>query len=371
MTISADNKQLLLVLGMHRSGTSALCAALAACGVSFGSRLIDPMAGVNDDGFWEDVGVVAINEELLALADSSWYAPAPGLPEVNWSSEIYQPLREQAAALLRAGFGDAPLQALKDPRLCLTLPFWLALCDELGIAARVCIISRAPLEVAYSLQRRDHFPVGYGLRLCATYWRCINRFTPADAPRVCYHELVQDAQAVMAGLAEVLPLAVADCGLADGVRPDLRHQAAAGDGGLLSVPDIGAIDLAALELEIESRFPVDETLQEFAYNLVARGLELERIGAEHGLALATIDQRDADIEALAAEHRTALATIDERDEQIREFDRRLSKLGAEHSYALEVLRQRDAELALLKRCLGSIKKLPVVGHLIKWLRKHA
>ncbi len=50
----------LFVVGMHRSGTSALCAALAARGVSFGSDLLGPMAGVNDEGFWEDAGVVAI-----------------------------------------------------------------------------------------------------------------------------------------------------------------------------------------------------------------------------------------------------------------------------------------------------------------------
>jgi hypothetical protein len=60
------------VVGMHRSGTSALCAALAACGVSFGNRLLDAMAGVNDEGFWEDATVVSITEQLLALLDSRW-----------------------------------------------------------------------------------------------------------------------------------------------------------------------------------------------------------------------------------------------------------------------------------------------------------
>ena len=63
---------LLLVLGMHRSGTSALCAALAACGVSFGDRLLDPLAGVNDEGFWEDAAVVAIDQQSLALLDPNW-----------------------------------------------------------------------------------------------------------------------------------------------------------------------------------------------------------------------------------------------------------------------------------------------------------
>jgi len=169
------------VLGVHRSGTSALCAALAASGVSFGNQLIDAMAGVNDEGFWEDAGVVAVNEQLLALADSSWYAPAPGIAEIDWTAARFDSLRRQAAALLQAGFGDAPLQAIKDPRLCLTLPFWLALCDELDIATSVCVIGRAPLEVARSLEKRDGLPIGYGLRLYAFYRACIDRFAPPGA----------------------------------------------------------------------------------------------------------------------------------------------------------------------------------------------
>ncbi len=49
----SGSQSLLIVTGMHRSGTSALCAALAACGVSFGDRLIGAIAGVNDEGFWK------------------------------------------------------------------------------------------------------------------------------------------------------------------------------------------------------------------------------------------------------------------------------------------------------------------------------
>ena len=378
-----------LVVGMHRSGTSALCAALAACGVSFGNRLLGAMAGVNDEGFWEDAAVVAINEQLLALLDSSWYAPAPQLAQADWADARFNALREQAAGLLRGGFGAAPRQGVKDPRLCLTLPFWLSLCSELGIAARVCVISRAPLEVARSLQRRDGFPPGYGLRLLLDYRACIDRTAPADARYLRYDDLLQDSAAVMAGLGFELPGAA---GLAAAVRPDLRHQRAQEEGGLLTRADAGQLDLAALAREIEAAYPLEATLRDFARGLTARGLELERIGrahatalstlderdgdiealsAQHRKALATLDERDADIERLAAEHRLALATLDERDQQIREFDRRLAQLGAEHSHALQVLRERDAELAWIKQRLERVSKIPGVGYLIRRLRQHA
>ena len=189
---ASGNQSLLIVTGMHRSGTSALCAALAACGVSFGERLIEAMAGVNDEGFWEDARVVALNEQLLALTDSTWYAPAPGLAGIDWTQECFQDLRQQAAALLEAGFGESAWGAVKDPRFCLTLRFWLDVGNDLGLATRVCAIGRVPLEVARSLQRRDGFPPGYGLRLCSAYRGLLLAALPADALQVDYDALLAD-----------------------------------------------------------------------------------------------------------------------------------------------------------------------------------
>ena len=387
-----DRGQLLFVIGMHRSGTSALCAALAASGVSFGSQLIAPMAGVNDEGFWEDAGVVAVNEELLALADSSWYCPADDLADICWDGEHYAPLRAQASALLSAGFGAGPVQAVKDPRLCLTLPFWLEICEQLGIASRVCVINRAPLEVARSLEKRDGFPVGYGLRLYASYRACIQGFVPANTIHVLYDDLLGDAAAVMGRLAGEFPLLSVSPAVTVAVRKDLRHQQAGEGSALLSQTDTGQVDLVALNREIQDSYPVGQTLRDFARKFTARGLELAHIGdahtaalatldardsdiealaAEHRSALATVDERDTDIESLSAEHRAALATIDERDEQIREFDRRLSQLGEEHSHALQTLRERDAELAEIKQGLKAFSKIPGVGFLLRRMRKHA
>ncbi len=392
MTTSSETTQLLFVLGVHRSGTSALCAALAAAGASFGSRLIDAMAGVNDEGFWEDAGVVAVNEQLLALTESTWFAPQANIADTDWTAERFQPQREEATRLLQAGFGAAPLQAVKDPRLCLTLPFWLDLCSELRLSARVCVISRAPLAVARSLEKRDDFPLGYGLRLYAHYQACMDRVVPADTLYVSYDELVQDATAVLEELAAALPLELEHTELNRAVRSDLRHHLAAAEADTLSQSHKGKPDLVALQSEIDKRFPINETLRDFSQRFTARGLELAQIGdahssalgtiderdadiealaLEHRQALATIDERDADIDSLAAEHRAALATIDERDEQIREFDRRLAQLGDEHSHALEVLRQRDAELAWLKQRLETISKIPGVGYIIRRLRQNA
>lgn len=386
-----ESSTLLFVVGVHRSGTSALCTALAASGVSFGGHLLGAMAGVNDEGFWEDTRAVSVNEALLALLDSSWFSLARGLEITDWNSACFDSVREDAAKLLRAGFGHGPLQAVKDPRFCLTLPFWLSLCVDLEISSRVIVINRAPLDVARSLEKRDGFPLGYGLRLYSRYRASIARHAPTDSLFVRYDDLLLEPAVVLGKLAQALPLNPGDADLDTVVRSDLRHyRSAATD--VLSVSDEGNSEPAALNSAIESLYPLDETLREFARRFAVRGRELDQIGEAHTAALATLDVRDADVEALATEHRQALVTIDqrdadikalageysialatinERDEQIREFDRRLSQLGDEHSHALHTLCERDAELARIKQSLERITKIPGVGYLLRRLRQHA
>ena len=158
-------RKLLFIVGMHRSGTSALCSALRASGATFGSSLLQAMSGVNDEGFWEDAEVVEVNEQLLHHLGTHWYTASKDLASVDWSADVFSAQRLQAMAIVERGFGGGALEAVKDPRLCVTLPFWLSLCEQLEISTSVCVINRAPLEIARSLKKRDGFPLGYGLRL--------------------------------------------------------------------------------------------------------------------------------------------------------------------------------------------------------------
>lgn len=221
----ASPPRLLFVLGMHRSGTSATCAALDSCNISFGNNLLDPMQGVNDEGFWEDLELVRINERILNLLGLDWYTVRLSLiAETDWSDDRWSGLREEGRALLESGFDDGLLNALKDPRLCITLPFWLALCDELSIDTCLCVTSRAPLDIAKSLHKRDGFPLGFGLRLYSTYRKLIAATVPADTIFVSYNDLVENPAAVMSKLLQVLPLVIDNDGLEKAVRSELRHQ---------------------------------------------------------------------------------------------------------------------------------------------------
>ena len=57
-------RYLLFVLGMHRSGTSALTGALAKSGATPGAHLMPPTTD-NPEGYWECAPVARLNDELL------------------------------------------------------------------------------------------------------------------------------------------------------------------------------------------------------------------------------------------------------------------------------------------------------------------
>ncbi|MFC6352099.1 MULTISPECIES: glycosyltransferase [Stenotrophomonas] len=146
----------LLVLGMHRSGTSAVTGALALRGVFLGRDLMAPGPD-NPKGFWEHVGVVDIHERLLDALGRSWDDPRT-LPDGWLETPAAEAAREQLRELLLAEFGEQPLWAMKDPRLCRLLPLWLPLLAEMGIAASAVIVARDPREVASSLWARNRWP---------------------------------------------------------------------------------------------------------------------------------------------------------------------------------------------------------------------
>ena len=152
-----------LVLGMHRSGTSAVAGALMKLG---GAAPQTPMApnAWNEKGHFESNKLMAFHDELLASAGSTWddwRAFNPGWTATSTADAF----RSRAAELFRAEFDEAPLPVLKDPRACRFAPFWPEVLRKLDYTPRIVIPVRSPLDVASSLKRRDGFPLTKGLLL--------------------------------------------------------------------------------------------------------------------------------------------------------------------------------------------------------------
>ena len=151
---------LVVVLGMHRSGTSVITNILSKAGFYTGehSELIKKDRW-NSNGYFERWEVVKLNELILKLLKGSWQHP----PEEN--DLINFKIVSKIQSLLKVYKGHK-LAIIKDPRLCLTFPVWQG---ALGDNMRILIITREPEAVAASLYQRDRLSVEESFHLWKTY----------------------------------------------------------------------------------------------------------------------------------------------------------------------------------------------------------
>lgn len=220
-----------VVIGMHRSGTSAVTQAIGLLGCSLGhTGDLTPSKRWNPEGHWEHQRLIERNEMILELHGGTWFAP-PRLPG-DWAS------RRKARAMLprlRSEFAEIYPEegwVWKDPRTCLTLPVWLRAWDSAPVAV---MAFRHPLAVAKSLAARNGFSLRHGLAL----WEIYNAqalWNLRDIPTVIhsYDSALENPQRFVAGLAEDLSrhgvaLAGSESAAAEALKPSLRHNTASGN----------------------------------------------------------------------------------------------------------------------------------------------
>ncbi len=243
MVMCARNKELedgvlltqaLLILGPHRSGTSALTRVLNLQGVHLGEDLL-PAKFDNRRGYWEHWSIFDLHERLLSRAGSAWhdYRPMP----LGWQElEEVRAIREELRALIERQFLDSPLWGVKDPRLGRVLPLWLDLLDELGVDAGFVILVRNPLEVVRSMERRNGFPRSKCLLLYLADTLEAIRHT-AGRPRtfVSYERLLADWRSVVERVGHELEISwpatpsASAAAIDDFLRPSERHHTASLD----------------------------------------------------------------------------------------------------------------------------------------------
>jgi GT2 family glycosyltransferase len=150
---AAVERTCILVLGMHRSGTSALTRILSLAGATLPKRLLQANSS-NKTGHWEPKILTELNDKLLREIGSSWH---------NWSDadfaelskERAQAFREDVLRILDEEYSGASLFVLKDPRICRLAPFFLSTLTDAGIRPIPILIFRNPLDVMLSLEKRS------------------------------------------------------------------------------------------------------------------------------------------------------------------------------------------------------------------------
>jgi hypothetical protein len=149
-------RRVLIVVGMHRSGTSATTGALQCLGVKLGSKLYAGHQGVNPKGYFEHSEVADTNDEALLALGSGW-DDILLKPDGWWQAPVLQSHSQQLRRILLRDTADGALLAIKDPRICRLLPWWMEVLASANIEPMFLFALRSPTEVFRSLERRDGF----------------------------------------------------------------------------------------------------------------------------------------------------------------------------------------------------------------------
>ena len=188
----------LLVVGMHRSGTSAVAEVLSRLGLDVGTGTEFERETGNARGLYEWRETVEFNDAWLGRYEAAWWSP-PRLGVNDWREVD---LRQLAASRRQLPYfsGEMRNWFVKDPRISLLIPLW----DRLLLArCPTVVVVRDARATAASIRLRSGMHTARSLALGAEHYRAIYAAL-GDRPAivVSYEQMLADPVAVIEGLAE-------------------------------------------------------------------------------------------------------------------------------------------------------------------------
>lgn len=194
-----------IILGMHRSGTSALARLVNLLGAELGTSFLQPNPA-NPTGYWEHLQIYDTHEHMLNSMGRVWHSIFP-FPEGWWFTPDILSYQQRLIDIIRNDFVSSELWGLKDPRLCRLMPLWHSVLSEVGCKPYFVYVIRNPMEVAESLRRRD----GFSWDKCLILWLLHVLESERECrgyPRVfvTYDQLLEDWRATARRISEGLGL---------------------------------------------------------------------------------------------------------------------------------------------------------------------
>jgi hypothetical protein len=168
-----------VVLGMHRSGSSAMTRVISLLGAQLPAKLM-PAYTHNTPGHWEPQEVADLNDVFLAELGSRWDDPF-GPSWTTSQIEALPAMVARARAVLADNYQGSGDIVLKEPRIAVLHDVWVKALGEEGFDPRYIIMVRRPQEVAASLNKRDGMPIDAGLLLWTNYMLASERATRGQA----------------------------------------------------------------------------------------------------------------------------------------------------------------------------------------------
>src|SRR5579884_2159352 len=357
-----QRRPIVVVLGMHRSGTSLCSHILSLLGVDMAD---DVGIGIgNDRGHWERWEIVGFHDRILEVLNRGFYSPFHDfpLPPGWWADPQIGQIRRELAGFLRERMADG-LFGFKDPRTLRLLPLWRQVFGDLKLAPKLVLCLRNPAEVARSLHARDGLDPVNGEYRWLVYMSDFFRYVgDTEFCTVAYESWFAAPDDNLHRLREFLGLDGLGAGgdlaaaLAEVIDPGLRHDAGGREAADPLVRDVYRLALAAGH-DGAARRRLQQLVSQFA------GLErlrqpLHRAHEAAAAAAARVPGLEAELAGL---HDAAAAAQAARDEAaaraetaeaaLRETEARAARLGEIEAR----LAEREAELASAREAVAGLR----------------
>jgi O-antigen biosynthesis protein len=352
--IETKNKKLIVVLGMHRSGTSAITRGLQVMGVGLGDRMLPPVDGDNAKGYWEDIDLNALNIEMLRAIGSDWFHLAP-IDTIDVEVLRKQGYFLRGVELLRQKVGSAPIFGFKDPRVAKLLNFWKGVFGHCQFNVNYVLAVRHPLSVVKSLAKRS----GIAAEQSYLLWlgHVITSLTESVGNKrviVDYDCLMQTPDRELVRIASCIGLEI-DSAELQGYKSEfldqgLRHTSYDLNDLLLDdacPPIVREVYAALLDVASENTKFDDLGLQQ---KVVRWSDEFDRLKSP----LLLVDK-------LLAQKNVVTQAVAERDGQIAHLDQAVAERDGQIAHLDQVVAERDGQIAHLDQVVaerdGQITKL--------------
>jgi hypothetical protein len=354
----------IVVLGMHRSGTSVLTGVLGLLGARLPKKLL-PANGTNPKGFFEPNDIVELHDEMLSALGSSW-ADYRRLEPARFNSAAAAPFKARLVAALRAEYDNATMFVVKDPRICRFFPLWRDAANIFGAETRALLVIRNPLEVAWSLAQRDGLPHGYGLRLWLRHV-LDSEFDTRHSPRafVTYGDFMRDWTRVIEKSKNELGIALLDTTLevraeVDAlIDRDLRHYdvdeetfaVEYGDNPLVLKTYRALKALVTRSSDADAMKMLDEVRETFDEGIRARGYQIDgdlisvltKLHSAHG-RITQLENQASLVGPLQIEFNSAQARVSDLERTLSERSEEIVRLNGQIQAQASIIESSQSEI---------------------------
>ncbi len=358
---AGQRRRIVVVLGMHRSGTSLCAHILSAMGIDMADD-IGATRG-NDKGHWERWEIVEFHDRVLELFNRGYFGPFHDfpLPVAWWADPRVRQIKGEIVAFLKQRMGEGDF-GFKDPRAVRLMPLWHQIFNDLNLVPKIVLCLRNPAQVARSLNAREGIDIDIGeyrwLVHMADFFRYSGSF---DVCTIEYEEWFTNPLANFESLRAFLDLqwqqSESDLGLVLSgiVDPALRHDStdhtAATHPLVRSLYELASDAAAARgprgQIDIVSQFVDFQRLQEPFQRAFERTADMAakfpQLEQEAAALRSAVEERDAEIEAAssrASAAETRIAKILSEDEGLRTRLDEISRERDDTAAAREELQSR-------------------------------